>query len=100
MGCYVDEPFSLPSRDPQAFRVGARHGHKWCHLWADTLGELHAMADRIGMRREWFQSHSRLPHYDLVPSKRVLAIKHGARVKTRTELVADLRREHDPASYV
>jgi hypothetical protein len=49
-----------------------------CHMFADTLEELHAMADKIGMKRSWFQNKTRLPHYDLTVSKRRLAVKHGA----------------------
>lgn len=44
---YVDAIFIQVSRDPQARRAGARIGHKWCHMWADTLGELHCMAQSI-----------------------------------------------------
>ena len=28
---------------------------KMSHMLADTVDELHAMADRIGLKREWFQ---------------------------------------------
>ncbi len=48
-----------------------------CHMFADTLDELHAMADKIGLKRSWFQD-KRTPHYDLSKSKRALAVKHGA----------------------
>ena len=48
-----------------------------CHMVADTLDELHEMADKIGMRREWFQN-KRLPHYDVCKSRRKLAIERGA----------------------
>jgi hypothetical protein len=60
---------------------------KMSHLVADSLGELHAMASRIGLKREWFQSKS-TPHYDVCQAKRVLAIQEGAIVITRRELVA------------
>lgn len=50
---------------------------KWCHMWADTEEELHAMAQRIGMRRSWYQEHGMLGHYDLVESKRAIAVKEG-----------------------
>ena len=56
----------------------ARVGVQWCHLWADDTEELHAFAARIGMKRAWFQNHPRLPHYDLVPSRRAAAIAAGA----------------------
>lgn len=33
-----------------------------CHLWADTLDELLAMVDRIGVDRKWIQGHLTLSH--------------------------------------
>lgn len=48
-----------------------------CHLTADTLDELHAVAAAIGMRRAWFQA-GRIPHYDLTPSRREAALAAGA----------------------
>lgn len=57
-----------------------RVSQKWCHMTADTLDELHAMADKIGLRRGWFQqSHLlHLCHYDLTPSRRAAAVQAGA----------------------
>ena len=74
---FVDLPFRAVAREAQARRVGARHGHQWCHMWSDDVEALHAMAAAIGMRREWFQD-GRFPHYDLVPSRRARAISLGA----------------------
>ena len=54
-----------------------RYGTGWCHLWADDLEELHEFAAKIGMQRRWFQDE-RLPHYDMVPSRRRRAILAGA----------------------
>lgn len=51
---------------------------KMCHMMADTLDELHAMADKIGMKRAWFQNNPDHPHYDLSQTKRQLAIQSGA----------------------
>jgi hypothetical protein len=48
-----------------------------CHMVADSLEELHAMADRVGIRRQWFQD-TRHPHYDISKGKRQLAILAGA----------------------
>jgi hypothetical protein len=53
-----------------------------CHMFADTDDELHAMAEKIGMKRAWSQEmdHPRqyAHHYDLVGSRRSRAVKEGA----------------------
>ena len=51
------------------------------HMQADTLAELHVFAERIGLRREWFQSKPGRPendHYDLTRARRELAMQLGA----------------------
>ena len=58
-----------------------------CHLLADTEEALHAMADRIGVARRWFQ-HGRYPHYDICKAKRALAVKYGAKEIDRKQFVA------------
>ena len=61
----------------QAARTGARHGHRWCHLFSDAdddHAELHAFAAQLGMQRAWFQGD----HYDLVPPRRAAAVTLGA----------------------
>jgi uncharacterized protein DUF4031 len=50
-----------------------------CHMIADTEAELHAMADRIGVARKWFQRKPSGDHYDIALSKRRLAVQFGAR---------------------
>jgi hypothetical protein len=62
-----------------------------CHMVADSLDELHAMAERIGVKRRWFQSRVSLPHYDICKSKRALAVKYGAKEIDRKELAAFIR---------
>lgn len=62
-----------------------------CHMWADTVAELHAMADKIGMKREWFQPLS-FPHYDVSLSRRALAVELGAVQVDRREGSAIRRR--------
>lgn len=51
-----------------------------CHMLADTDDELHAMADRIGVLRKWWQSPEKTSgsHYDIALSKRALAVQAGA----------------------
>jgi hypothetical protein len=97
---YVDElarsgaPGSYRGKDAgQAKRVGARHGHQWCHLFADEADceELHAFARRLGMKRDWFQGD----HYDLVPTKRVLGVRLGAVELDRAAAVAIWRKQRE-----
>jgi hypothetical protein len=55
---------------------------------ADTLDELHAMAQSLGLKRQWFQvSRSGMPHYDICQSKREHAISLGAVAIDRRKLV-------------
>jgi hypothetical protein len=56
------------------------------HMLADSLEELHAMADRIGLRRAWFQPRS-TPHYDVSWEKRALAVLSGAKEIDRRQVV-------------
>lgn len=65
-----------------------------CHMIADTREELHEMASKLGLRRDWFQDappHS-APHYDVSISKRDEAIKLGAVLVDRRGLVEVIRR--------
>lgn len=57
---------------------------KLCHMIADTDAELHAMAQRIGVARRWFQGD----HYDVCLSKRGRAIDLGARPVTMYQAAA------------
>lgn len=72
MTIYVDEPQTWDSR----FK-------NYCHMWTDgDVAELHEMADKIGLKRGWFQVSvgvsGRFEHYDISPNKRALALKFGA----------------------
>lgn len=53
-----------------------------CHMCADTIDELYAMVDKIGVARRWIQNygipHSGISHYDICLSKRKLALRYGA----------------------
>jgi len=51
---------------------------KWSHMWTDgPIEELHEFADKLGLKRSWFQNKKRFPHYDVVPSKRAMALGMG-----------------------
>jgi Protein of unknown function (DUF4031) len=51
-----------------------------CHLWADTLDELLAMVDAIGVQRKWLQTPPKTSwtHFDISLDKKRLAIARGA----------------------
>jgi hypothetical protein len=68
------------------------------HMQADTLEELHAMAERLGMRREWFQCKLGKPwhdHYDLTRERRQQAIALGAVAVTWREAARRNRRARE-----
>jgi hypothetical protein len=68
-----------------------------CHMVADTLDELHAMAQHLGLKRSWFQtSRSGMPHYDICQSKREQAIRFGAVEIDRRKMV-ELMKAHREA---
>lgn len=82
MSVYIDSAF-LPYR-----------GMNMCHMIADTVEELHQMADRIGLKRSWFQDSppASFPHYDVSTGKRSQAVLAGAIECERFEFVMNMRR--------
>lgn len=58
-----------------------------CHMMADTEGELHSMADQIGVARRHFQSASRYPHYDICKAMKSKAVELGAREVGTRDLI-------------
>ncbi len=53
-------------------------GQRWAHLMADTLAELHAMAQQLGIPRRAFQNKTSGAHYDVPSELRERAIALGA----------------------
>lgn len=73
---YVDRPTRL------------WRGHVWCHVVADSLGELHTFAATLGLQRAWFQCppQVRYPHYDTIASRHAVALALGA-VEVRPRVI-------------
>ena len=66
MSVYVDDAVTL------------WRGRRWAHLMADTLPELHAMAEALGLPRRAFQDKTSGAHYDVDAGLRERAILLGA----------------------
>lgn len=54
-----------------------RGAHLFCDL-PENLDELHEFAERLGLKRSWFQDAGALPHYDVTLTKRKKALTAGA----------------------
>lgn len=84
MSVYVDELIGH----------GGSATFKWkesCHMFADTLEELHLMATKIGLKREWFQiSKAGFPHYDLNANKRNQVLRYDVIIVRRGPALARL----------
>jgi len=98
MAVYVDRLRLVAPTDAWPFSTAA-------HLVADSVDELHAFAKRLGLRRSWYQARSS-PHYDVTANKHALALRIGAKLVDRRELVALVQRnrrlsapieQHDPS---
>lgn len=90
---YVDEIVCWPMKPAPGAERFFGNGKPSCHMSTDDyspagLESLHRFAEGIGMRRSWFQDDEIMPHYDLTPSKRILAVKRGAVAVKGTEIVA------------
>lgn len=75
----------------------ARYGRMiMSHMIASTDEELHAMADRIGVSRRWWQSPemSSGSHYDICASSRAKALRFGAiEITMRQAAAMNFRRQ-------
>jgi uncharacterized protein DUF4031 len=87
MTVYVDDMWRFP--------MGQLGRMKMSHMIGDTDEELHAFAQQLGLKREWFQHGD---HYDVSKGVRGRAIELGARAITVRQLsaMAMLRRYGAP----
>jgi hypothetical protein len=79
--------------------VGRLRGN-WSHLFADTTEELVEFADRLGLRRSWIQNpgHVWKEHFDVVDSRREMALRLGAVPVTMTEAAAIWKAKREAVS--
>ncbi|QRD62702.1 DUF4031 domain-containing protein (plasmid) [Xanthomonas citri pv. citri] len=62
------------------------------HLLADSLTELHAVADALQLTRQYFVGHALVPHYSIPDDKVELAVAAGASRLERRSREAILHR--------
>ena len=93
---YVDEPKEYDVRGT------VLKSPFWSHMWSsgNDVAELLAFADKLGLRREWLQDKPRrrwrLPHFDVIPSKRVKALKLGAQPKELRDFLRENGGDYPP----
>ena len=70
------------------------------HLVGHPISELHRFAESIGLKRKWYQTQSRHPHYDIM-SKTILnrALEKGAVLGTKKQIVDFIRQYSKEASH-
>jgi hypothetical protein len=100
---YVDEIVRWDIKPASGAERYFGNGKPSCHMSTpdhspEGLAALHRFAEKLGMRRSWFQNDKVMPHYDLTPSKRALALKAGAVGVTGQDIIRlcaryDLRQE-------
>lgn len=88
MPVYVDDAFIPFGNVPYQMKVS--------HLIADTAAELHDVADRVGLKRKWFQANASTPHYDISKGLRERAIKEFGVIPLNLKSFAAKLRELRP----
>lgn len=63
------------------------------HMIADSLEELHDMAEILGVRR-YFQNKKGKPHYDICQSKKKKALDNGAILVCDRKIVMILKEKY------
>lgn len=83
MAVYIDNPCS--------YSVGI-----FSHMAADTIGELHEFANKIGINKCWFSNkrNKHQPHYDVAKRHFDDCIKHGAINVTKPDLFIFLKKTY------
>jgi len=85
MSCYVDPLYNTQPKKNWPYK-------RACHLFADSIEELHEMAGLVGVARSNLQYRADFPHYDLTANKRLQAIARGA-VQVERDVMVDFVRK-------
>ena len=72
-----------------------------CHLLSDeSVEELLSFADKLGMKREWFQSKASFPHYDVSLSIKKKAVELGAKEINIREVLGVMKSFREKQSVI
>jgi hypothetical protein len=68
----------------------------WCHLVANTIPELHAFAERIGVKKCWFENKrgKNQPHYDIRKEMIEIVQQAGGKKVSNAELFLFLEKNY------
>ena len=67
------------------------------HLIADSLEELHEIANKLGIGRQHFQDKPNQPHYDICKQNKAIVIaKYGAKETCDKKIVNILHEKYGP----
>jgi hypothetical protein len=81
---YVDE---LKKCRPVDEGGGRWRWNNSCHLFTDNIADdLHGFAQKIGLKREYFQAVPGFPHFDLTKTMRSRAVREGATQVTSRQM--------------
>jgi len=69
----------------------------WSHMVSDNIKDLHIFAERIGIKKCWYNNKrgKNQPHYDVRKTKLQEAINAGAKLVTRKELFLFLKENYE-----
>jgi hypothetical protein len=60
----------------------------YAHMVADSMGELHEFACKIGVKPHFFHRSKTAPHYDITSDQHLVAIANGAQLVDSREVLA------------
>lgn len=68
----------------------------YCHMVSDSIDELHLFAERIGVKRCWFENKrgKNQPHYDIKGYSVTKALREGAKMVSRKKLLYFLKENY------
>lgn len=74
--------------DAAEWKKSPKGRKSYAHMVADSMEELHAFAERIGVKKHFFHRSKTAPHYDITSEQHAVALSHGAKLVDSREVLA------------